>query len=70
MTCHCIRDINKMLEPHDAKIEVAVNLSNPQSEPVLPVLSLCKISNLKKKSPVFFAPSFCPFCGRKYKVAA
>ncbi len=61
--CNCLEKINKQLKDHNT--EIVTTMTDPLGDAIwLPHL---KVKPLKGKKAVTVFPSYCPFCGEKYK---
>lgn len=66
MACECISTVNKLLQPRNTRLGLTFVFSDPISE--LPTLVVEQIEKGRgKPKAVAMLPSFCPFCGTKYK---
>lgn len=66
MACECIEKVDKLLAPRNTRLGLTIVFSNPMSE--LPTLVVEQIEKGRgKPKAVTMFPSFCPFCGTKYK---
>lgn len=61
--CKCIDHLNSHLAEHNTKLDVMFQFGSGQASPVIAVSKIEK----RGKKPVTIAPTFCPFCGHKYK---
>lgn len=66
MACNCITTVNKLLSTRNTKLGLTFVFSDPISD--LPTLVVEQIEKGRGKAKaVAMLPSFCPFCGTKYK---
>lgn len=63
MACDCIDDINGELAKHNGKLSLTFNFSGG----TWPTLEVEKVDRKKRVRPPLVIPTFCPFCGTKYK---
>jgi hypothetical protein len=58
--CKCIAEANRRLKEHNT--ELVLSLFGG-----LPSMAASKIDSKVRKGPVRLIPTFCPFCGKKYR---
>ena len=63
--CNCIEQINKLLEEHNTRLALGINMRTGKSTGAR--IAVEKIESKKRKGPVDMYASYCPFCGEKYK---
>lgn len=69
MACDCLTEVNKQLEVHGMRLDVALSLG--ETVTVRPYMTASRIPGTtpKKKGPKTqtVQGAFCPFCGLAYK---
>lgn len=68
MACDCIMKINEKIRDHNTRIQVQFS-TNSQSQDVIctPCIGTEKIDQKVRKRAMGVVPTFCPFCGVKYR---
>lgn len=67
MTCDCMSEMDAKLAEHNTKLQVTFGFGRDGSTWLLPLLGTEKIERRVRKGPALAIPTFCPFCGVKYK---
>ena len=62
--CDCITDVNRLLAEHNGRLVCTYNLTSGRDYPKLEVE---KADRKNRKKPPLMIPTFCPFCGERYK---
>lgn len=67
MTCNCIEEMNALLTEYNTKLGVTLGFGRDGSSYLLPHLMTEKVEKRVRRGPALAIPTFCPFCGTKYK---
>lgn len=67
MGCACIDEMNAKLADYNTKLGLTLGFGRDGSTYTFPCLHTEKIEKRVRKGPAIAVPSFCPFCGEKYK---
>jgi hypothetical protein len=65
MACACFDRVNKHLAERNTKLDALFNFSNGGAVTVALVTSL--VEKKRGARPCIMAPTYCPFCGKKYE---
>jgi hypothetical protein len=70
MNCDCISKFNALFAEHNGRLELNFMIDTKTGEMRETVrLSVEKINKHIRKRPPTVAPTFCPFCGVRYREA-
>lgn len=70
MTCNCIEHMDAKLAEYNTKLGVTFAFRRDGSSSTFPAIMTEKIEKRVRKGPAIAAPTFCPFCGERYRQAA
>lgn len=69
MACECLTQMDERLAKHNSRIQTQFSFSGDNLSDVLctPYIGTEKIDRARRKKAVGVIPTFCPFCGVKYR---
>lgn len=67
MTCGCMSEMDAKLAEHNTKLRCTFGYGRDGSTWFLPLIGTEKLERKVRKGPALAIPTFCPFCGTRYK---
>lgn len=68
MSCTCIDEMNANLAPLNTELCLTFSFGRSGGEPLtMPMVGTKKIETKKRAGPALAIPTFCPFCGARYR---
>ena len=67
MTCTCIADMDAKLAEYNTKLQLTFSFGRDGSTSTFPLIGTEKLERKVRKGPALAIPTFCPFCGTRYK---
>ncbi len=67
MACECIDTVNKLLSEHNTKVSETIVFCRDGSPSFTTVFLAVEKIAPRGKRPAVMAPTFCPFCGVRYR---
>lgn len=68
MTCNCLDDFNEKLKAHNTEIGITFSFGRDGKQgQTYPHIMTKKIEPKKRVGPALAIPTFCPFCGVRYR---
>jgi len=64
-SCACVENVNKELAKQNEQLDLVFRMGTPEG--VYPIVATMKLDTTKRTKRRVLVPTFCPFCGRKYK---
>ena len=69
MACDCITEMDAKLREHNTQIQTQLTFARYDVSNAIytPYIGTEKIDRKVRKAPFLVVPSYCPFCGKKYR---